>query len=92
MLYLFYPSEKSAECHLREKFSSLKLSMDAFCKICYVGVKTMSPPTDFSKLKDSIEEQLNDTSVRSPRKPDIIFQSLKVSQSQQKALFFYTLI
>ena len=70
--------DKSADGQLRQRFEDAKKPVDAFCKICYVGIKTANPPTNFSSLRDCITEQLKDTSIRSPRKPEIVYESLKV--------------
>ncbi|BFZ11581.1 hypothetical protein BsWGS_14619 [Bradybaena similaris] len=67
----------SADGILRQMFKSKENPVDAFPKICYVGTKTVRQPTDFTRLQLCVDAQIQDTSVRAARKPEIIFRSLK---------------
>lgn len=66
------------EIALRERFKKLECSFEGFSDLKYVGVQTQLPPTDFRVLRKVVQEQLNNRSIRSPRKPEIIFKVLKV--------------
>lgn len=66
------------EISLRERFKKLDSSFEGFSDLKYVGVQTQVPPTDFRSLRQVVKEQLNNRSIRSPRKPEIIFKVLKV--------------
>lgn len=63
---------------LRQRFRDLDCNLDAFCDLKYVGTRTMSSPTDFSKLRAVVKDQLDNNSIRAPRKPEVILQALKV--------------
>lgn len=69
----------TAEEHIKQHFSELKLTPKAFSAIEYVGTQTLSPPTDFVGLKKRLSEILQCNSVRSPRTIDVIYKSLEVS-------------
>ncbi|XP_078419036.1 zinc finger FYVE domain-containing protein 1 isoform X1 [Cetorhinus maximus] len=62
---------------LQERFRKLGRFPEAFCSIQYKGTRTYNPPTDFSGLLRTIEQQLNNNTTRSPRPPAIIFKALK---------------
>ena len=64
---------------LRELFTKINLSTEGFNSIHYVGTRTRKAPTDFRQLKTLVTKLLNDTSVRSPRTPDVIYHALDVS-------------
>ncbi|XP_029642742.1 zinc finger FYVE domain-containing protein 1 [Octopus sinensis] len=66
------------EMALRERFKKLDCSFESFSDLKYVGIQTQVPPTDFGVLRRVVQEQLNNRSIRSPRKPEIIFKVLKV--------------
>ncbi|KAL5009073.1 hypothetical protein ScPMuIL_014654 [Solemya velum] len=69
--------EKTAELVIRERFKELGCSMD-FSELRYVGTKTVRPPTDFDKLRKVVSEQLENNSIRSPRRAEIVFSTLKI--------------
>lgn len=69
----------TAEEHLQKRFAELKLSPKAFSAIEYIGVQTITPPTDFTLLKKCLTKLLQNNSVRAPRTPDVILKSLQVS-------------
>ena len=67
-----------AELILRERFKELDCSME-FSDLKYVGTKTSRDhATDFTKLSRVVQEQLNNNSIRAPRKPGIVFKTLQV--------------
>uniref|UniRef100_A0A669ELM1 Zinc finger FYVE-type containing 1 n=1 Tax=Oreochromis niloticus TaxID=8128 RepID=A0A669ELM1_ORENI len=70
------PSE-SAERLLQERFRKLGLFPEAFSSIQYRGTRTYNPPTDFSGLLRSLEQQLDNNTTRSPRSASVIFKALQ---------------
>lgn len=64
------------EDFLRESFAKLKLELQAFSSLRYVGVQTKRPPTNYEPLKMALEKELKNTTVRSPRQPKVIFETL----------------
>ncbi|KAK3773525.1 hypothetical protein RRG08_022238 [Elysia crispata] len=69
--------DRSEHGILRDMFYSSGNPVDAFRSILYVGLQTVTPPTDFAPLQDCVINQLKDKSVRASRRPEIIFRSLK---------------
>ena len=67
-----------AEDEIRRRFGSLHLSIDGFASVRYVGTRTIKPPTVFTELKSIVQSRLHDHSLRSARRPSLIFQTLKV--------------
>ncbi len=72
------PSE-SAERLLQERFRKLGLFPEAFSSIQYRGTRTYNPPTDFSGLLRSLEQQLDNNTTRSPRSASVIYKALQVA-------------
>lgn len=72
------PSE-SAERLLQERFRKLGLFPEAFSSIQYRGTRTYNPPTDFSGLLRSLEQQLDNNTTRSPRSASVICKALQVA-------------
>ncbi|KAI2652003.1 Zinc finger FYVE domain-containing protein 1 [Labeo rohita] len=70
------PSE-SAERLLQERFRKLGLFPEAFSSIQYRGTRTHNPPTDFSGLLRSVEQQLDNNTTRSPRSAGVIYKALQ---------------
>ncbi|XP_059505367.1 zinc finger FYVE domain-containing protein 1 isoform X2 [Stegostoma tigrinum] len=70
------PSEMPEKL-LQERFRKLSRFPEAFCSIQYTGTRTHNPPTDFSGVLQTVEQQLNNNATRSPRPPGIIFKALK---------------
>ncbi|XP_021913704.1 zinc finger FYVE domain-containing protein 1-like isoform X2 [Zootermopsis nevadensis] len=68
----------SAEDLLRNRFAQNKLEIEAFSSLRYVGIQTLSPPTDFSDFRAAVQSELENTTVRSPRQPQVVFHTLKV--------------
>ncbi|KAJ1525443.1 hypothetical protein ONE63_010255 [Megalurothrips usitatus] len=69
---------ETVEDVLRSYFSGSKAKTDAFSSLRYIGTQTKRPPTNFSELKEVLRAELNNTSVRSARQTDIVYQALKV--------------
>lgn len=67
-----------ADTLLHKQFEEMDSSMGAFRSLQYVGIQTVHPPTDFKKIKSAIFKHIQDTAVRSPRSPSVVFQALKV--------------
>ncbi|KAG5277272.1 hypothetical protein AALO_G00115640 [Alosa alosa] len=70
------PSE-SAERLLQERFRKLGLFPEAFSSVQYRGTRTYNPPTDFSGLLRSLEQQLDNNTTRSPRSASVIYKALQ---------------
>ncbi|XP_045162040.1 zinc finger FYVE domain-containing protein 1-like [Mercenaria mercenaria] len=72
------PGEQGAEAILRDRFKELECSMD-FSDLKYVGTKTSRDQcTDFMKLRKVIQDQLNNNTIRSRRKPEIVFGTFQI--------------
>ncbi|KAM7368087.1 hypothetical protein PAMP_014338 [Pampus punctatissimus] len=70
------PSE-SADRLLQERFRKLGIFPEAFSSIQYRGTRTYNPPTDFSGLLRSLEQQLDNNTTRSPRSASVIYKALQ---------------
>lgn len=68
----------SPEDILRNRFSQMRLEIDAFSSIKYVGVQTHNPPTDYKPLYLAIKCELDNTTVRSARKIHLVYDTLKI--------------
>ena len=71
--------DETAEVQLQRRCRELDISLDAFSALQYVGTRTKTPPTDFTSLLIGIKTQLRNINVRSPRRPAVVFNALKVS-------------
>jgi zinc finger FYVE domain-containing protein 1 len=71
--------KKTIQMQINEMFSNLKLPVDAFKSIDYVGVKTTNQEEkdNFLILKDKIVNLLDNNSIRSPRKVTVIYHLVK---------------
>lgn len=69
---------ESAEDILRSRFDQMRLEIEAFSSIKYVGVQTTNPPTDYQPLRKAIQNELNNTTVRSARRPHLVYGTLKI--------------
>ena len=76
-----YRSIRSPEDILRENFDNVNRDPHAFSSITYLGTQTVTPPTDFTGLLQSVEMHLRNTSVRSARSLPVIYNALVVSIS-----------
>lgn len=70
---------ESPEDILRAWFNQLQLDIDAFSSLKYVGVQSKNSATSFIELKNAIQLELDNTTVRSARNPKFIYLTLKVS-------------
>ncbi|KAM4013620.1 zinc finger FYVE domain-containing protein 1 [Anomaloglossus baeobatrachus] len=73
-------SEKASEIPekvIQDRFRKLGRFPEAFSSIHYKGTRTHNPPTDFSGLRRSIEQQLENNTTRSSRHPGVIYKALK---------------
>lgn len=68
----------SPEDKLRERFAAIPLDIEAFSSLKYIGIQTQTPPTSFKELKVAVQLELENTSVRSARHPEVVFKTLKV--------------
>ncbi|XP_065210215.1 zinc finger FYVE domain-containing protein 1-like isoform X2 [Planococcus citri] len=68
---------ESPEDIIRSKFAQMRLDIEAFSSLKYVGVQTPLPPTSFKDLQNAIIAELDNTTVRSSRSPRIVFLTLK---------------
>ncbi|XP_035211924.1 zinc finger FYVE domain-containing protein 1-like isoform X2 [Stegodyphus dumicola] len=66
------------ELILRSRFQELGLKVDAFSSIEYLGTCSNSGPTDFVQLRRRVEKHIQNSAVRVPRAPAVIFKVLKV--------------
>lgn len=56
----------------------MKLETEAFSSIKYVGLQTANSTADYEPLQATIKKELNNTTVRSARKPHLVYDTLKV--------------
>ena len=62
---------------MRESFARLNYDIKAFSSLRYVGIQTSSSgSTDYSKLICALRNDLENTTVRSPRPPSVIFKAM----------------
>ncbi|GAB1859712.1 Zinc finger FYVE domain-containing protein 1 [Camponotus japonicus] len=68
---------ESAEDILKAKFTQMNLEIDAFNSIKYVGLQMVNNTTNYEQLRSAIEAELKNTTVRSARKPQLVYNTLK---------------
>ncbi|XP_018583295.1 zinc finger FYVE domain-containing protein 1 isoform X2 [Scleropages formosus] len=68
---------ETAERLLQERFRKLGRFPEAFSSVQYRGTRTYNPPTDFSGLLRTLEQQLDNNTTRSPRSPLVIYKALQ---------------
>jgi hypothetical protein len=83
-IILFLALTESAEDFLRNRFAQSKLEIEAFSSLRYVGIQTLSSATDFSDLQAAVQSELENTTVRSPRQPQVVYHTLKVLRYKHK--------
>ncbi|KAK5929204.1 hypothetical protein CgunFtcFv8_010455 [Champsocephalus gunnari] len=66
-----------ADTLLQKRFHELGLGTEAFSSVQYVGTQTITPPTDYSRLLEAVNQQVKNTHTRSPRQPGIMFHALE---------------
>lgn len=69
---------ENAEDILRTRFAQMKLEMEAFSSIKYVGIQTTNSTTDYELLQTAIKKELCNNTVRSARKPHLVYNTLKI--------------
>ncbi|XP_075155045.1 zinc finger FYVE domain-containing protein 1-like isoform X2 [Haematobia irritans] len=70
--------EESAGDKLRDNFSRLNYDIDAFSSLRYVGIQTATNgTTDYNKLIAALRVDLDNTTVRSPRQPSVIYKAMR---------------
>lgn len=67
----------SPEDILRQRFAELQLDSDSFSSLRYIGVQSKDGPTSFTELRNVLERELENTTVRSKRSPKIIYRTLR---------------
>jgi len=77
--------DKSAEDILKMKFKQMSLEIDAFSSIKYVGLQTVKNAMNYEQLRMAIETELNDTTIRSARKPYLVYNILKSLSNQSSS-------
>ena len=74
---------RSAETTIRDRLASLSQDISAFSKIRYFGVQRGRGDADerafYSRLRLLMDEELKDTTVRSPRSIGLIYKAFQVS-------------
>uniref|UniRef100_A0AAY4CEQ8 FYVE-type domain-containing protein n=1 Tax=Denticeps clupeoides TaxID=299321 RepID=A0AAY4CEQ8_9TELE len=66
-----------ADTLLQKRFHDLGQSTEAFSSVQYVGTQTIVPPTDYSKLLQTVQQQVKNTATRAPRQPAVVFSALQ---------------
>lgn len=61
---------------IQEKFADMKLKIDAFNSLHYVGIKTNHPPTDYNPLKSILRKTLDEERPRPTRNFRSIYEAL----------------
>lgn len=74
---------------MKYRFKELGYTIDAFSALEYVGTQTRKLPTDFLGLLSSVQKHLNNSSVRSARKPAVLYQALKVLPEKYYIVYIY---
>jgi zinc finger FYVE domain-containing protein 1 len=78
VLYILVDNDLTPEDYIRKRFQQSDQSIEAFSAFEYVGTQTISPPTDFRPLQETVKKHLNNSTVRSSRTSDVVFTALKV--------------
>lgn len=68
---------ENAEDVLRARFIQMKFETEAFSSIKYVGIQTKNVATDYELLQTVIKKELCNNDIRSPRKPHVVYNTLK---------------
>lgn len=56
----------------------MNINLEAFSSLRYVGIQTKQMPTDYSVIRKALALELENTAVRSPRTPEVIFKAIDV--------------
>ncbi|KYN07727.1 PREDICTED: zinc finger FYVE domain-containing protein 1-like [Cyphomyrmex costatus] len=73
---------ESAEDILKARFAQMSLEIGAFSSIKYIGLQMVNGTTDYEQLRSAIDNELNNTTVRSARKPHLVYNILKNLNNQ----------
>lgn len=57
----------------------MNIDLEAFSSLRYVGLHTPHPPTAYSIFQQALATEIDNTAVRSPRQPDVVFKAIDVS-------------
>nr|KAF7435923.1 hypothetical protein H0235_004114 [Vespula pensylvanica] len=68
---------ETAEDMLRTKFGQMRLEIESFSKLKYVGLQTLNSSTDYEPLYLVIKNELDNTSVRFARHPQLVYSTLR---------------
>lgn len=68
-------NDESPERVIKEKFSDMKLKIDAFNSLHYVGIRTTHPPTDYNPLKSILRKTI-ETNEEAKQRPARTFRSI----------------
>ncbi|XP_043498927.1 zinc finger FYVE domain-containing protein 1-like isoform X2 [Polistes fuscatus] len=68
---------ETAEDMLRTRFGQMRLEIESFSKLKYVGLQTLNSSTDYEPLRMVINNELENTSVRFARHPQLVYSTLK---------------
>lgn len=63
---------------MRERFSEMNIDLEAFSSLRYIGIQSKQAPTDYSVIKNALLLEIENTTVRSSRQPDVIFKAIDV--------------
>ncbi|CAF3018527.1 unnamed protein product, partial [Rotaria sp. Silwood2] len=75
----YFQYKKTAVEQLKERFEIMKLSYDAYSSIKYVGIQNIGEKSlDFSEIKTTITDILNNNNIHSYKPLSVIFKVLKV--------------
>lgn len=68
---------ETAEDMLRTRFGQMRLEIESFSKLKYVGLQTLNSTTDYKPLYVVIKNELDNTSVRFARHPQLVYSTLR---------------
>lgn len=62
----------------------MNIDLEAFSSLRYIGIQTQHPPTDYNSIRNAVNSEIENTAVRSPRQPDVIFKAIDVSEMESR--------
>ena len=78
MIIYTVENDLTPEDYIRKRFQQSDQSIEAFSAFEYVGTQTITPPTNFKPLQETVKKHLNNSTVRSSRTSAAVFAALKV--------------
>lgn len=75
---LLQEENRSPLDHLKLRFQMLEQDIDAFSALDYVGIQTVSLPTCFAELLNAVHRSLENSTVRTVREVEVIYEMLKL--------------